>query len=247
MLVPGNGVTAHRGDSAHAPENTLPAFAAGQASGADWLELDVHQSADGHLVVCHDATTGRTGDRDLVIAETSLSILRSIDISTGFRREHPDLPFEPTSMPLLVEVLELVLKERRARLSIQPKSACVPQIARLVLDMGAEAWVGFNDGDPVQLTEARERLPEAAIFYDTPPGLSALSPAIQTALQRGFDAIVMHQSTMSAMAVGQIEAAGLQAGVWTVNDRTAMARFLGMGVKRFYTDDPGLLLATMNE
>src|SRR3954462_14914651 len=60
-----NGVTAHRGAQEQAPENTLQAFANAIRDGADWVELDIFTTQDGQLVVIHDDTTGRVGDRDL--------------------------------------------------------------------------------------------------------------------------------------------------------------------------------------
>ena len=74
-----NGVTAHRGEPVHYPENTLPGFMAGALCGADWVETDVHLTKDGVAVLCHDATTGRTADANLVIAESTLKELRELD------------------------------------------------------------------------------------------------------------------------------------------------------------------------
>src|SRR5690606_40291431 len=72
------GVTAHRGYSAAYPENTMQAFKAGIAVRADWVELDIHRTKDGKLVVIHDKTTGRTGDKDLIVAETTYEELLEI-------------------------------------------------------------------------------------------------------------------------------------------------------------------------
>lgn len=66
-----NGATAHRGNSSEAPENTLPAFRSAIAPGVDWIELDVRRSKDGKLVVSHDQDTGRVGNRNLVVAEST--------------------------------------------------------------------------------------------------------------------------------------------------------------------------------
>jgi glycerophosphoryl diester phosphodiesterase len=238
-----NGTTAHRGNSADFPENTLVAFADGIACGADWLELDVHLSADGHLVVCHDDRTGRTGDRDLVIAQTPLAELRAVDLSAGFRRAHPERATAPTRMPLLREVLELVLREQRARLSVQPKADCVPAVVELVRALKAEAWVGFNDGSLAKLRQARELLPGATVFYDTGPGGAPVEEHVAAAQHYRFDAIVMHDSGMTPAAARCIAAAGLEPGVWTVNDPADMRRFRALGVRRFYTDCPRVLLA----
>ena len=55
-------IFAHRGDLAHAPENTLPAFQQAIQKGADGVELDVKLTADGHVIVIHDSTVDRTTD-----------------------------------------------------------------------------------------------------------------------------------------------------------------------------------------
>jgi glycerophosphoryl diester phosphodiesterase len=60
-----NGVTAHRGYSAAYPENTLVAFKAAIDIHADWIELDIHKTKDGQIVISHNATTKRNGDQDL--------------------------------------------------------------------------------------------------------------------------------------------------------------------------------------
>jgi len=71
---------AHRGESFDAPENTLASFDLAWQRGDDGIELDVHLAADGHVVVCHDEDTLRTGGRKLVIREHSLAELQRLDV-----------------------------------------------------------------------------------------------------------------------------------------------------------------------
>ena len=66
-----NGVTAHRGDSIAHPENTIAALQRGIDAGADWLEIDVLRTKDGKLVVIHDRTTERVGDKTLVVVDST--------------------------------------------------------------------------------------------------------------------------------------------------------------------------------
>ena len=73
-------VIAHRGASAYAPENTMPAFELAVRQGADMLELDVLRSADGALVVFHDDTTERWDGRRRLAAGCTLAELRQLDI-----------------------------------------------------------------------------------------------------------------------------------------------------------------------
>src|SRR5262245_49168897 len=77
-------VFAHRGGRALAPENTLVAFDAGLAAGADGLEFDVHLSRDGHVVIIHDATLERTTDGAGGVAERTAAELAGVDASRRF-------------------------------------------------------------------------------------------------------------------------------------------------------------------
>ena len=76
-------IIAHRGSSAHAPENTIAAFRLALEQGADCVELDVMLSKDGHLVVIHDDTVDRTTDGKGAVRDMTLKELRSLDAGGG--------------------------------------------------------------------------------------------------------------------------------------------------------------------
>jgi len=238
-----NGVTAHRGNSGEFPENTIPAFQSGIELGADWIELDVHRTRDGQLAVSHDQTTGRVGDQNLVVSESSYEELRAVDVAASFRRERGKTLGEcpKHTIPLLEEVLRLVMSQNRTRLSIQPKMDCVAEAVELVKRLGAEKWAGFNDGNLQYMARVKELLPELPVFYDR--SQSDLKEDIRLARQHGFQALVLHHSLINEERVRLIHAAGLEAGVWTVNDEAEMKHLLNLGVDRVYTDYPGRLLA----
>jgi len=229
-----NGVTAHRGNPVEFPENTLPSFRSGIEIGADWLELDAHFTRDGELVVCHDFTTGRTANRDLVIADTDWAELRTLNFGTEAC---------PASMPLLREVIELVMSQRQTRLSIQPKADCVAAVVALVHALGAEDRIGFNDGDWRKMRQARELLPEAWIFLDTSPGIESVDDILAFARENRFQSVVMHHSTVTPDRVAALATVGIEVGAWTVNEPAQMREMLNMGVTRLYTDAPKSLLA----
>jgi glycerophosphoryl diester phosphodiesterase len=81
----GSQIIAHRGDSAHAPEDTLSAFQSAVQSGAGWLEMDVQRTKDGRLVVIHDATVDRTTDGSGNVADLTFDEIRSLKIGDGER------------------------------------------------------------------------------------------------------------------------------------------------------------------
>jgi glycerophosphoryl diester phosphodiesterase len=102
-------VIAHRGASAHAPENTLAAFRLGIEQGADALELDVRLSADGTAVVIHDPTLDRTSDRRGVVAELSLTEIQQADAGGGARI--PTLREVLAAFPTIPILLEIKAAE----------------------------------------------------------------------------------------------------------------------------------------
>lgn len=99
-------VIAHRGGRARGPENTLEAMERGVADGADAIELDVHLSADGEVVVIHDLTVERTTDGTGRIAEMRYADLRSLDAACRFTAAGSASGFgRPCRIPALSEVL----------------------------------------------------------------------------------------------------------------------------------------------
>ena len=242
-----NGVTAHRGFSGKFPENTLKAFDEAMKLGADWLECDIYKSSDGKLVVIHDRTTKRTTEEDLVVAATPWDKLSSLDSAYRFRQKH-GLSLEQcpkVSMPLLEDVIRLVMKQDRTRLSIQPKQPIVDDAIRLIRKLGAEKWVGFNEGNYAYVQRVKELAPKIPVFYDT---MGTQTDAdIKRAKEGGFEAIVMHFSNVTQEDVEAIHAAGLKAGAWTVNREGEMRRLLKLGIDRIYTDRPDILLKLKQE
>ncbi|NLF68144.1 MAG: glycerophosphodiester phosphodiesterase [Candidatus Anammoximicrobium sp.] len=237
-----NGVTAHRGNSAEYPENTIPAFRSGIEMGADWIELDIFRSQDGKLVVIHDRTTERVGDKNLAVPESTYDQLRSVDVAADFRRRRGESggAIPKHTIPLLEDVLRLVMTQGKTRVSIQPKMDCVADAVALVQQLGAEPWVGFNDGNLQYMAEVKRLAPRLPVFWDR--RWSVIEEDLRIARQHGFEALVLHHSIVTPESVAQIHKAGLEAGAWTVNDEATMTQLLKMGIDRIYTDAPRRLL-----
>jgi hypothetical protein len=164
-----SGVTAHRGNSGEYPENTIPAFKSGIEIGADWVELDIFRTKDGRLVVIHDRTTERVGDKNLVVPESTYEQLLTVDVATDFRQRHGKTieAVPKQTIPLLEEVLRLVMTQAKTRVSIQPKMDCVADAIDLVRELGAEAWVGFNDGNLQYMAEVKRLAPGIPVYDKT--------------------------------------------------------------------------------
>ena len=129
----------HRGASADAPENTLPAFALALGQGADGIELDVQLTRDDEVVVIHDETLERTTDGHGWVADHSLDELRRLDASAGWTG------FDGTRIPLLAEVLELI-RDSDAVANVQPvlRVSVITEAAFPIFSSSALSWASEN-------------------------------------------------------------------------------------------------------
>jgi glycerophosphoryl diester phosphodiesterase len=120
-------ITAHRGESSLAPENTLAAVELAWKRGADAVEIDVHLTADGHLVVCHDGNMKRTAGRELVIAKSTLEELRALDVGVWKGAE-----WAGQKIPLLEEVLKTIPEKRRLYVEVKAGPETIPALKKVV-------------------------------------------------------------------------------------------------------------------
>ncbi|MDQ3880430.1 MAG: glycerophosphodiester phosphodiesterase, partial [Chloroflexota bacterium] len=127
-------VLAHRGAPYQAPENTMPSFEAAARSAVDAIELDVHLTADGHLVVIHDATLDRTTDASGPVAALTLRELRDAD--AGYRHTIDggrSFPYRGRGLrvPTLDQVLEWLPAQVGLVVEVKAVAATEPAVAML--------------------------------------------------------------------------------------------------------------------
>jgi Glycerophosphoryl diester phosphodiesterase family len=129
-------IIAHRGASADAPENTLPAMKLAWEQGADAVELDMYLSKDGRIVVFHDTTTKRFDGRERKVAHLTLEEMRGLNVG-AWKGEK----WAGERVPDLVEILNTIPAGKRAVLEIKCGPEIVPELAR-VLGAAAPACGG---------------------------------------------------------------------------------------------------------
>lgn len=228
---------AHRGASAHAPENTLPAFEAALEAGADALELDVHMAADGALAVIHDSTLQRTSNgRGLVRAQT-LPELKRLDAGAWFGPA-----FAGATVPTLAEVVALARGRARLFVEIKGGSDFYPGIesavVRCLKEGGALRDAVLMSFDHSALLAVRDVAPEAetAALLEgrpaDPPGVAAAARA--GALALGYRLVTARERALTA-------AAGLRLYAWTVDEETEMRRLAELGLDGIITNHPARL------
>lgn len=231
-------VLAHRGDKAHAPENTIPAFEAGLDCGAGGLELDVRLTRDGVAVVHHDADFKRSAGDPRAVAETSFAECQGLDVGARF-----SAAFAGTRVPTLKEVLERFLP--RAPIDIELKAPGTPAAVAGLLHgfpdaVRAHATVtSFELG---LLTEMRALDGELKLGWLTTKEVRAPWGELERLGARTWAA---HGPTLTAEACTEAHARGYGVRCWAIHDLEAAQRVVALGADGCTYDDPGELLRAL--
>jgi len=237
--LPHPTIFAHRGASAYAPENTLAAFNLAVEQGADGIEFDVKLSADGHVVVIHDATVDRTTGAQGRVKDMSLDELRGLGAG-GFFSDN----FSNEKIPTLEEVFESVGSKTFINVELtnynSPRDHLVESVCMLVKRFGLQKRVLFSSFIASNLSKARSYLP------GVPTGLLAL-PGILGAWHRSFgfafgkyDALHPNLKNATQQHIYFVHRLNRRVYVWTVNEEQDMQRLFKWGVDGIITDDPRL-------
>ncbi len=255
-------VIAHRGGKGERPENTMLAFEYARGIGADALELDVHMTSDGVLVVIHDETVNRTTDGIGLVHELSYADLSALD--AGYRYEESVSNGGETSHPyrgsgLRIPMLDEVLSEfasLRLLIEIKPKSSEVANALCdairahgmtervLVSSFLEQPLYDFRSACPKVATGATES--EALLFF----ALNRLG--LDRAARPAFASFAL-PLTYNIAPIGEVNVISerflrgaslhnIPIDVWTINDETEMRRLLAQGVSGIITDYPSRLL-----
>ncbi|WP_162924611.1 glycerophosphodiester phosphodiesterase [Rubrobacter indicoceani] len=246
---------AHRGGATNAPENTLVAFARGLSEGADALEMDVHLTRDGELVVIHDENVERTTEGFGRVSEMDYSDLSRLDAGYRFEGEGR-YPYRGRGIrvPSFGEVLRSFPE---ARVNVEVKSDAAEarrRMARLIKGCGAEGRVTVASSGHRRMLRLRKEIPgvatsasliEVAVFHFAARlGLEAFVPTPYVALQ-----VPVRYRGMEVVTPGLVEAAhsrGVRVDVWTVDEEEEISRLVDLGVDGIMTDRPDLLRSVLD-
>jgi glycerophosphoryl diester phosphodiesterase len=240
-------VFAHRGGCALGPENTIAAFDRGHAAGADGFELDVHLSADGVVVVCHDATLERTTDAAGPLAARTAADLARVDAGHRFVDAAGAFPFRGigVGIPTLNEVLR---RYPEMFLIVEMKddtTAMGRAVAEAVRAAGAVGRVCAAGYGQSALDTVRAELPEMATSASYPEARWAVyrSVARWPIRKARYDAFQVPETAgllriVSPRFIRDVHAAGGRLQVWTVDEERDMERLLEWGVDGLISNRP---------
>ncbi len=224
-------IIAHRGAAGSKPENTTASIEEALEQGTDWVEIDVQESADGRIVVMHDADLMKLAKVNLQIHASTLDELQQVDIGSWY-----DPAYADQRIPLLSEVLQQV--KGRAKLLIEFKQ------------------YGYDvdlEGRTVQLVEAADMADEIAFMslkYESVQKAKSLRPDWRAGILAatavgdlaGLDGnfAAVRAEIASPGLISSVHGADKDIYVWTVNDPLQMSKMISMGVDGLITDEPGL-------
>jgi glycerophosphoryl diester phosphodiesterase len=235
-------IWAHRGSRTEAPENTLEAFWLAAEQGADGIELDVHMTADGQIVVAHDDSLERVSNGTGLIARKTLAELKALDFSKGFPK------YSPARIPTLAEVYDLI-KPTGLTINVEIKSGTTiyhgieQKLIRLAEKCGMSDRILYSSFNHYSLKILREIEPKVKIglLYNE----ALIDPHLYAQHVR---ANAIHPFYPTLMVPGTIEGckrSGVLIHPWTVNDPYVMRILIEAGVDALITDVPKTALEVL--
>lgn len=228
-------VWAHRGASGYMPENTLPAFEKAIELKADGIELDIHKTKDGQIVVIHDEEIDRTSNGSGWVKDMTLEELQAFN----YNATHPECP--KADIPTMAQVLELI-KPTDLVINIELKTGIVfyegieADIIKLVDDYGMADRVIYSSFNHYSVMKVKELNPQAKtgfLYSDGPIDMPAYGA------KYGVDAL--HPALYNIQYPNYMEDCrrlGLAVNSWTINEPEYIHMACQAGIDAIITNFP---------
>ena len=225
-------ITAHRGSSVTAPENTIPAIEKAMEEMADSVEIDVQMTSDGVIVLGHDASLKRVAGVNRSIASMTFAQLEQLDVGSWFSKS-----YEGTRIPALSEVLELCSQKIGLNIEIKyvGKNSDLPEkTAEMIKAYGMENQCVVTSTNLPYLRRVKEVLPEVRTGYI----ISAAYGNFYSS--EDVDFISIRSGFVTSALMQNAHEQGKAVYAWTVNSKSELERLTLLGVDGIITDRPVL-------
>lgn len=246
-------IIAHRGASAHAPENTLAAFQMAIDTGCDGLEFDVRLAADGVPVVIHDSSLKRTGDIDRKVSQMTSHELAHVDVGSWFNKKFPkrarkEFENEPVaSLAVVLGLLEnfsgLIYIEMKANdktFAALSKAVCdiienCPLLAQMIVK-------SFRLDAVAAVSRRLPQVQTATLFAPEIEYIRHKERIIQTARKFGGKQISVHHSLATKNLCALAREAEIPVTIWTADYPKWIERCRSRSIKALITNEPAKML-----
>ena len=235
-------IVAHRGASFDAPENTLPAFELAWEKGADAIEGDFLLTKDNQIVCIHDKTTKRLSEQNLVVAESTLEQLKTLDVGSWKNEKYAGTP-----MPTLSEVFATVPDGKNIFIEIKCGPEIIPYLVKEIQESDLKTdqvrMICFNE----EVIKAfKETMPDYKAYWlsgfkkkngSWKPSLEEVLFTLQDCKADGLDS----QHTIPPEFSKAVLSAGFEWHAWTINDVETAKRLAKRDIYSVTTDRPKLI------
>lgn len=224
-------IIAHRGASDAAPENTMAAIRGAIDDGADWVEIDVQETADGNVVVFHDSDFMKVAGVDLKIWDATTDDLKDIDIGGWFAPE-----FANQRVPTLAEVLDECKGKIGVNIELKyygHEKQLEERVVKIVESRGMASEIVLMSLKMEGVRKLKSLRPDWGV------GL-LMSVAAGNLSKIKADFVAVNAKFATPAFVRSVQRAEKELYVWTVNDASSMSRMISRGVDGLITDKPRL-------
>lgn len=231
-------ITAHRGSSIRAPENSMAAIDLAMEEGADYCELDFQELRDGTIVMMHDTDFRRIAGLARSVWEVDFAEVKNLDVGSWFAPEYSDM-----RLKTLTEVMEFA--RGRIILNIELKihgreKALISNVVRTLREANFTDHCIVTSLDLATIRRVRETAPEFRVG-------AILAQTLGDPMRLDADMLAVSTGMATTDFIDAAHRADKEVHVWTLNDVAEMNRFIDRGVDSIMTDDPLLLSQVLKE
>lgn len=224
-------VIAHRGAAGSRPENTMASVVKAIEDGADWVEIDVQETADGEVLVVHDSDFMKAAGVPTKVWDITMQEVANVDIGSWF-----DPAYSAERAPLLRDVLAVIKDRSKLLIELKYYGHDVDlenRVIALVEEAGMESQIATMSLKYPAVQKMRMLRP------DWRSGVLAATALGNLAGLEG-DFLAVSMSRVSAQLISSAHAADKDVYAWTVNDAVSMSRMISIGIDGLITDEPKL-------
>lgn len=231
-------IIAHRGASGSAPENTIPAIIKAINDGANYIEIDVHQTLDKKIVVIHDYSVDRTTTHEGEVKNLTYTEIEKMEAGKWFSDK-----YEGTKIPLLEEVLNIIPNSVKLIIEVKGDSSVYPRIENNIVDI-------------LRRSNFKDRIILKSFDEDVLTKFKLLAPEIPRLLVYVFGFCVLdtdcqylqhYEMFLRESFVKSAQKEGYKIIAWGVQSKSTMERVLSYGIDGIETDHPELLVKLLQE
>jgi len=238
-------VIGHRGASSEAPENTLAANRLAFQQNADGIEVDVRLTKDHKLVCMHDKNTLRTAGQELVIRESTLKKLKSLDVGLWKGKK-----WKGETIPTLEEVLEEIPRDKKIFIEIKTGTESIDPLIKDIqkskIDSNCITVISFHQQVVKEIKQCMESLNVNLLVAFSGPEEVSDEEVLQKLMELKLDGVgAENHPRLSHAFVSPILEANKKVHVWTVDDLEQAKIYKELGLSSITTNVPRLIRSAL--